>query len=88
MCCQYGAVDTGRERAPSADRMYLGEMTMDKKKPRDVTVETALQKRKEETENYAEHLARVTPDANSSKALLQARFKELHDIEHDDTNTD
>lgn len=29
-------------------------------------------------ESYAEHLARVTQDADRSKALLQARYRALH----------
>ena len=32
----------------------------------------------QEKENYAEHLARVIPDADHSKALLQAQYKTLH----------
>ena len=32
----------------------------------------------QEKENYAEHLARVIPDADHSKALLQAHYKTLH----------
>jgi hypothetical protein len=39
------------------------------------------------TENYAEHLARVTPDPECSKALLKARYKALHDAEHSGTDT-
>ena len=35
-------------------------------------------------ENYAEHLARATPDADQNKALLQARYKALHDTEQGD----
>ena len=31
----------------------------------------------QEKENYAEHLARVIPDADHSKALLQAHYKAL-----------
>jgi hypothetical protein len=65
------------------------------KKPGRAPGEISLQERKEETdsqdepptENYAEHLARVMPDADSSKALLKARYKALHDAE-DDTDTD
>jgi len=30
------------------------------------------------SESYAEHLARVTQDADLSKALLQARYRALH----------
>ncbi len=29
-------------------------------------------------EAYAEHLARVTPDADCSRALLQANYRALH----------
>jgi hypothetical protein len=32
------------------------------------------------SESYAEHLARVTQDADHSKALLQARYRALHAI--------
>ncbi len=34
-------------------------------------------------EDYAEHLARVTPDADRNKALLQARYRALHDEDPD-----
>jgi hypothetical protein len=37
-------------------------------------------------ENYAEHLARVTPDADHNKALLQAHYKALHNIDPDYTD--
>ena len=58
--------------------------------------ETSLQQRKAKTdsqgepatENYAEHLARVTLNPDSSKALLKARYKARHNAEHDDTDTD
>jgi hypothetical protein len=67
---------------------------VDYKKPGHVAGTNPPQERKEETdsqddpatENYAEHLARVMPDADSSKALLKARYKALHDAEHDDTD--
>jgi hypothetical protein len=35
-------------------------------------------KPEQEKENYAEHLARVIPDADHSKALLKAHYKALH----------
>lgn len=38
-------------------------------------------------ESYAEHLARVMPDADNSKALLQAHYKALHDANPDNTGT-
>lgn len=34
-------------------------------------------------EDYAGHLARVTPDADRNKALLQARYRALHDVDPD-----
>jgi hypothetical protein len=40
-----------------------------------------------EREDYAEHLARVTPDADRNKALLQARYKALHDAEPDNADS-
>ena len=33
-------------------------------------------------EEYAAHLARVTPDAEGNKALLLARYRELHEGDH------
>jgi hypothetical protein len=36
-----------------------------------------------EREHYAEHLAKVTPDADHNKALLQARYRALHGAEQD-----
>lgn len=67
------------------------ERTVNNRKPGHAPGETSLRERKEETdsqadpatENYAEHLARVTPDADSSKALLKARYKALHHPEDD-----
>ncbi|MCB1688549.1 MAG: hypothetical protein KDI33_08690 [Halioglobus sp.] len=35
-------------------------------------------KPEQEREDYAEHLARVLPDADHSRALLQAHYKALH----------
>lgn len=32
------------------------------------------------SEGYAQHLARLTPDADHSKALLQAHYKALHAV--------
>jgi len=77
-----------------------GERALDDKKTGREPEKTSLQEREEDTdsrgepstENYAEHLARVTPNADSSKALLKARYKARHDAEqdanHDDTDTD
>ncbi len=64
---------------------------MNNKKPGHAPGEMSLQERREKTdsqgepttENFAEHLTRVTPNADSSKALLKARYKALHDVEHD-----
>jgi hypothetical protein len=33
-------------------------------------------------EDYAAHLARVTPDAEGNRALLLARYRALHDGGH------
>lgn len=41
----------------------------------------------QEREDYAEHLARVTPDADQNKALLQARYKALHDADPENPDT-
>ena len=68
-----------------------GEITLDDKRPGREPEEISLQERKDETdsqgepstESYAEHLARVTPNADSSKALLKARYKARHDAEQD-----
>jgi hypothetical protein len=38
---------------------------------------------KQANESYAEHLARVMPDADNSKALLQAHYKALHHADPD-----
>lgn len=39
-----------------------------------------------EREDYAEHLAKVTPDADRNKAALQARYRALHqDPDNPDT---
>lgn len=42
---------------------------------------------KQANESYAEHLARVMPDADNSKALLQAHYKALHHADPDYTDT-
>lgn len=41
-----------------------------------------------EREDFAGHLARVTSDADRNKALLQARYKALHDAYPEHPGTD
>lgn len=36
--------------------------------------------RRQASEGYEQHLARLTPDADHSKALLQAHYKALHAV--------
>ncbi len=39
------------------------------------------------SEGYAQHLARLTPDAGYSKALLQAHYKALHAVADSQSDT-
>jgi hypothetical protein len=44
----------------------------------------AAKRENPDREDYAEHLARATPDADRNKALLKARYRALRDGAGDD----
>jgi len=91
MYFQYVALKTGNKWASYAKPGCPEERTVNNKKPGHAPGEMLLQERREKTdsqgepttENFAEHLTRVTPNADSSKALLKARYKALHHPEDD-----